>query len=422
MNVSSKWTVGFCAAVLIGLPGCDGQPREALAAATESATPAAPGIDVSRLEQEAEAMRGEIAAGIVPGAVMIVGRNGQVVWEKSLGTQGPDDATPMSLDTIFRIQSMTKPVVSVAVMTLVEEGLVGLDDPVSKYLPEYASLTVYDNGTIRPAKTVMTIRHLLTHTSGLIAVVGPPRTPLHEIWAKSGVWTLERTVLEASRATAALPLLADPGTVWNYGRSVDVLGAVLEVVTGKTFDVVLQERIFAPLGMKDTDFYLSPSQAAGRVAQPPRGGRPFDPTARHPMMYGTNGLASTTRDYLRFTMMLAGGGTLDGVRVLKPGTLRLMTTDQLGPEVDRSRFHYQDAGGFGLGFGLKPEGVGTPHATEVWTWGGSDGTNFWVDPRSGVFTVFMIQGPEERSRLQARFNEAVFASLRAPNPGDAGQP
>ena len=411
MSVNAKRTVGLCAAALICLLGCAGQPRHSNAA-TERATPHELSINAARLEQEAEAMQGEIRAGVVPGAVMVVGRNGKVGWEKTLGNQGPDDTTPMSLDTIFRIQSMTKPVVSVAMMTLVEEGRVGLDDPVSKYLPEYAQSTVYDNGTIRPAKTVMTIRHLLTHTSGLIAVVGPPRTPLQEIWAKSGVWTLERTVLEASRATGALPLLADPGTVWNYGRSVDVLGALLEVVTGKSFDVVLKERIFTPLGMKDTDFYLSASQAAGRVAQPPRGGRAFDPTARHPMMYGTNGLASTTRDYLRFAMMLAGDGALDGVRVLKPGTLRLMTTNQLVPGIDRSRFHYKDAGGFGLGFGLKPEGVGGPHATEVWTWGGSDGTNFWVDPKSGVFTVFMIQNGAEGPRLQARFNTAVFESLQ----------
>lgn len=257
----------------------------------------------------------------------------------------------------------------------------------------------------------MTIRHLLTHTSGLIAVVGPPRTPLHEIWSKSGTWTLEQTVLEASRATGALPMLADPGTLWNYGRSVDVLGAVMEVVTGKTFDVVLKERIFDPLGMKDTDFYLKPERAAGRVAQP-NGGRAFDPTQRHAMMYGTNGLASTTRDYLRFTRMLAGGGALDGVRILKPETLRLMTTDQLGPAVDRTNFSYKDGGGFGLGFGLKPEGTGGPHATQVWTWGGSDGTNFWVDPKSGAFIVFMIQNAAEGPRLQARFNKAVFESLR----------
>lgn len=404
MNVNWKWRAGFCAAGLICLVSC---------AATERATPAALGINAARLEQEVEAMQGEIRAGVVPGAVMVVGRNGKVVWEKTLGTQGPDDTTPMSIDTIFRIQSMTKPVVSVAMMTLVQEGRVGLDDPVSKYLPEYAHSTVYENGTTRPAKTVMTIRHLLTHTSGLIAVVGPPRTPLHEIWQKSGVWTLETTLLAASRATGALPLMADPGTKWIYGRSVDVQGAIIEVVTGKTLDVVLKERIFNPLGMKDTDFYLSSSQAAGRVAQPARGaGRPFDPTARHPMMYGTNGLASTTRDYLRFVMMIAGRGALDGVRILKPETLQLMVTNQLGPEIDQSSFSFKDGGGFGLGFGLKPEGVGGPHATQVWTWGGSDGTSWWVDPKSGVFTVFMIQNGAEGPRLQAGFNTAVFESLQ----------
>jgi CubicO group peptidase (beta-lactamase class C family) len=367
-------------------------------------------IDTVRLNAERDAMLADIQAGVVPGAVMVVGRNGKIAWEQTLGKQGPDDPTPMSLDTIFRIQSMTKPIVSVAVMTLVEEGKIGLDDPVSKYLPEFANTTVYDKGVIRPAKTVMTIRHLLTHTSGLIAVVGPPRTPLHEIWSKSGVWTLDNTVLAASRATGALPVLADPGTLWNYGRSVDVLGAVMEVVTGKTFDIVLKERLFDPLGMKDTDFYLAPEQAAGRAAQG-NGGNRFDPTQRRPMMYGTNGLASTTRDYLRFTMMLAGDGALHGVRILKPETLKMMTTDQLGPDVDRSGFFYKAGGGFGLGFGLKPEGVGGPHATEVWTWAGSDGTNFWVDPKSGLFTVFMIQNAREGPRLQARFNKVVFESL-----------
>jgi CubicO group peptidase (beta-lactamase class C family) len=399
---------GLCVAALVALAGCAIQPHNT---ATARITPAAAGMDAARLEAEADAMLADIRAGVVPGAVLVVGRHGKVAWEKALGTQGPKDPTPMSLDTFFRIQSMTKPIVSVAMMTLVEQGRVGLDDPVSKYLPEYARTTVYDQGTIRPAKTAITIRHLLTHTSGLIAVVGPPRTPLHEIWSKSGAWTQDQTVLAASRATGALPMLADPGTLWNYGRSVDVLGAVLEVVTGKPFDIVLKEQIFNPLGMKDTDFYLSPAQAAGRVAQA-SAGRAFDPTQRHAMMFGTNGLASTTRDYLRFTMMLAGGGALDGVRILKPETLRLMTTDQLGPQVDRATFPYKSEGGFGLGFGLKPEGTGGPHATRVWTWGGSDGTNFWVDPKSGVFVVYMIQNAAEGNRLQARFNKAVFESLR----------
>jgi CubicO group peptidase (beta-lactamase class C family) len=405
---SSGRVAGVCAVVLISSFGCAIQPDRNTAAA-KRAEPASLGIDAAHLNAERDAMLADIQAGVVPGAVMVVGRNGKIAWEQTLGKQGPNDSTPMSLDTIFRIQSMTKPIVSVAVMTLVQEGRIGLDDPASKYLPEFANTTVYDNGVIRPARTVMTIRHLLTHTSGLIAVVGPPRTPLHEIWSKSGVWTLDNTVLEASRATGALPVLGDPGTLWNYGRSVDVLGAVMEVVTGKTFDVVLKERIFGPLGMKDTDFYLAPEQAAGRVAQA-NGGNTFDPTRRRPMMYGTNGLASTTNDYLRFTMMIAGGGALNGVRILEPETMKLMTTDQLGPDVDRSRFSYK-GGGFGLGFGLKPEGVGGPHATEVWTWGGSDGTNFWIDPKSGVFTVFMIQNAREGPRLQARFNETVFESL-----------
>jgi len=393
---------------LLGFSGCASQPDKAVV--TKRTSPAAAGIDATRLEAEADAMLGDIRAGVVPGAVLVVGRNGKIAWERMLGTQGPNDPTPMSLDTIFRIQSMTKPIVSVAVMTLVQQGRIGLDDPVSKYLPEYAHTSVYDKGTVRPAKSAITIRHLLTHTSGLIAVVGPPRTPLHEIWSKSGVWTQDNTVLAASRATGALPMLADPGTLWNYGRSVDVLGALLEVVTGKSFDAVLKEQIFNPLGMKDTDFYLTAQQAAGRVAQPSTG-RAFDPTQRHAMMFGTNGLASTTRDYLRFTMMLAGGGALDGVRILKPETLKLMTTDQLGPQIDRATFPYKTDGGFGLGLGLKPEGVGGPHETKVWTWGGSDGTNFWVDPKSGVFIVYMIQNAAEGSRLQARFNKAVFESL-----------
>ncbi|MEO6515248.1 MAG: serine hydrolase domain-containing protein [Steroidobacteraceae bacterium] len=380
-------------------------------AVIQQAEPASLGINVARLDQARDTMLAEIKAGVVPGAVMVVGRHGKVAWTQTLGTQGPKDPTPMNTGTIFRIQSMTKPIVSVAVMTLVQEGKIGLDDPVSKYLPEFANSTVLDeNGTIRPAKTPMTIRHLLTHTSGLIAVVGAPRTPLHKIWADSGTWTSTQTVLEASRKTGALPLLNDPGTLWNYGRSPDVLGAILEVVTGKTFDVALKELIFVPLGMKDTDFYFAPEQAKGRLAMPSTG-RGSDPTQRRAMMSGSNGLFSTTDDYLRFTMMIAGGGAVGGVRILKPETLKLMVTDQLGPEVSRKSFQYKDGGGFGLGFGLKPEGKGGPHETLVYTWGGSDGTNFWVDPKSGVFTVLMIQNGRDGSRLQASFNQAVFESL-----------
>jgi CubicO group peptidase (beta-lactamase class C family) len=395
----------------LGVSGCATQGGGQIGA-IERTDPASLGIDIARLNQERDAMLADIEAGVVPGAVMLVGRNGKVAWTETLGAQGPDDSTPMSTGTIFRIQSMTKPIVSVAVMTLVEEGKIGLDDPVSKYLPEFANTMVRDeDGTIRPAKSPMTIRHLLSHTSGLIAVVGPPRTPLHQIWADSGAWSPDQTVLEASRKTGALPVLNDPGTLWNYGRSPDVLGGVLEVVTGKTFDMVLKERIFDPLGMKDTDFYLTPEQAKGRLALP-SSGRGSDPTQRRAMMYGSNGLVSTADDYLRFTMMIAGGGKLGGVRILKPETLELMVTDQLGPEVSRKSFFYRDGGGFGLGFGLKPENVGGPHETLVYTWGGSDGTNFWVDPKSGLFTVFMIQNAREGGRLQARFNKAVFEALK----------
>ena len=402
-------TAGLGLYLALGLAGCATPVRGGVS--IESATPASLGINVARLNAERDAMLADIKAGVVPGAVMVVGRNGKVAWTETLGAQRPDDPTPMGMNTIFRIQSMTKPIVSVAVMTLVEEGKIGLDDPVSKYLPEFAKTMVREeDGTIRPAKSQMTIRHLLTHTSGLIAVVGPPRTPLHQIWADSGTWAPDQTVLEASRRTGALPVLNDPGALWNYGRSPDVLGGVMEAVTGKTFDVVLKERIFIPLGMKDTDFYLTPEQAKDRVALP-SSGRGADPTQRRPMMYGSNGLYSTTDDYLRFTMMVAGGGKLDGVEILKPETFKLMVTDQLGPEVSRKSFFYRDGGGFGLGFGLKPEDVGGPHQTEVYTWGGSDGTNFWVDPKSGLFIVFMIQNAREGGRLQARFNKAVFESL-----------
>jgi CubicO group peptidase (beta-lactamase class C family) len=372
--------------------------------------PATLGFDRAVFDKARADLEADVKSGLIPGAVLLVAKAGQVVNVTAVGQQGPADATPMSPETIFRIYSMSKPVVSVAAMQLVEDGKLALEEPLSKYIPEFANPKVLvGNGETRPAAREITIRDLLSHESGLIYGFFDQQSELGKMYMAAGDTRFDFTALDLAKAIAALPLESDPGSAWRYSRSTDVLGAVLEIASGKKLDVLLQDEIFTPLGMDDTHFYLETDEAT-RLAEPPATLKaPLStPKVVAPMLSGGGGLNSTTEDYFRFVEMLRGKGEYRGVRIIKPETLDAMLVDQLGPGVDRKNWFYNEAGGFGLGFGLLPISFTDPAAGNVFSWSGYAGTNMWVDPKNDITMLFMIQNNEASATYPAKLREWVY--------------
>jgi CubicO group peptidase (beta-lactamase class C family) len=373
------------------------------------------GVSTERLGRIDSFVNKYIQEGRLNGAVGLIMKDGKVVYHKSMGYSNIASRTPMQKDNIFRIASMTKPIVTTAVMMLWEEGKFSLDDPISKFIPAFKDAKVLDrfynndtSFTTVPAKREITIRHLLTHTSGIgYAQIGSPFA--NAIYAKykinGGIGTPTDKLSEVIPRLAKLPLFNQPGEKFLYGLNTDVLGYFVEVVSGKPLDVFLQERIFGPLGMKDTYFYL-PSDKASRLvplyklneknkaeayaAKFENGGDPnFPLTPNGSYFSGGAGLSSTTLDYALFSQMLVNGGELNGVRLLSPHTIRLMTTNQIGEFLLFD--NPTDVRRFGFGFGLlmdkavsvMPVGYGT------YMWDGMFATHFWIDPKNNLVVIFM---------------------------------
>jgi CubicO group peptidase (beta-lactamase class C family) len=379
-----------------------------------AADPAALGFDPAAFAKARTDLEANVKAGLIPGAVLLVAKGGQVVNVTTVGTEGPGDPDPMSAETIFRVYSMSKPIVSVAAMQLVEEGKLALEDPVSKYIPEFANPKVLvGKGETRPAAREITVRDLLSHESGLIYGFFDQESELGKMYMAAGDTRFDFTALDLSKAIAALPLESDPGTAWRYSRSTDVLGAVLEIASGKTLDVLLNEKIFVPLGMDDTHFYLEADEG-NRLAEPPTTLKaPLStPKVAQPMFSGGGGLNSTTEDYFRFVEMLRNRGEYRGVRIIKPETLDAMLVDQIGPNVDRKNWFYGPLGGFGLGFGLLPIDLKDPSKGNVFSWSGYAGTNMWVDPKNDITMVFMIQNNEASPVIGAKLREWVYGGYK----------
>lgn len=382
---------------------------------TMAADPAALGFDPAAFAKAKTDIEAAVAAGKIPGGIFLVAKGGEVVNITAVGVEGPGDADPVTPETIFRIYSMSKPIVSVAAMQLVEEGKLGLEDPVSKYIPEFANPKVLvGNGVTRPATREATVRDLLSHKSGLIYGVFDPESELGKLYMAAGDVRFDITDLELAKAIGALPLRFDPGTAWHYSRATDVLGAVLEVASGKPLDVLLSEKIFTPLGMNDTHFYLEEDEF-NRLAEPPAGITLSTPKVKAPMLSGGGGLNSTTEDYFRFVEMLRGKGSYRGVTIIKPETLDTMLVNQMTPDVDRKAWFYGPAGGFGLGFGLLPIDMADPSKGEYFSWAGYAGTNMWVDPKNDITTIFMIQNNEAAGTFDQRsWVYGGYASAAAP--------
>jgi CubicO group peptidase (beta-lactamase class C family) len=380
------------------------------------------GFSSERLTRLTQFFQSEVDKGSIPGAVLLVSRNGKIVYRQALGYQDREKKTPMKVDAMFRIYSMTKPIATVAVMMLAEEGKIDVMAPVAQYLPEFKDVKVgvekMDPAggkpylAFEPPARAMTVQDLLRHTSGL--VYGPfGNTLVHQAYNQANLFDNGQTLAEFVTKISKLPLAHQPGTAWEYGMSVDVLGRIVEVVSGMPFDRFIDERITKPLKMSDTAFYLSPAQGA-RMAEPQ-----IDPgTGKRPPMEdvadltkekvkwfsGGGGLLSDMSDYSRFCQMLVNGGELDGVRLLSPKTLAVMTSDQLPPKASRVAMleaaqdlsPIQDLGqSFGLGFAVRTDLGHSAVSGSMgdYFWAGAAGTYFWIDPQEKMYAIMMLQVP-----------------------------
>ncbi len=382
------------------------------------ADPASLGFDPAKLAVATAGLKADVAAGKIAGAYLMIGRHGKVAYQEGFGVQGPHQTTPVSEETIFRVFSMTKPIVSVTAMTLVEEGKLDVDAPVSKYLPEYANLVVWQpDGTTTPATKPMLVRNLMSHTSGLIYGFIQPNTPISKAWAAGGENRNDLTAREYAKLIAKLPLRSEPGTAWYYSHSTDVLGAVVEVAGGKPLDVLIHDRVTGPLGMTDTAFW-QPEAKRARFAEAVTdggGGVYYDYAKPTPYLSGGGGISSTAEDYLRFALMLEGNGQYKGVRILKPETLARMRQDETTPDIRKAGLFFPGPGmGFGLGFSLVTDDKLQRPGAGTFSWWGIAGTEFWVDPKNDLFMVFMVQSRELAMDYQRKNRTWIYDALVKP--------
>ena len=408
---------------------------------TKISRPEEAGFSSGRLARITQFFQSEVDRGAIPGAVLVVARNGKIVYRQAIGYQDREKKIPMKTDAIFRIFSMTKPVASVAVMMLAEEGKIDVMAPVAQYLPEFKEVKVGvekpDPATGKPTLSLeaperpMTVQDLLRHTSGLVYGLFGNKL-VHQEYNKANLFDNGQTLAEFVTKISKLPLAHQPGTVWEYGMSVDVLGRIVEVVSGMPFDRFLEERVTKPLGMPDTAFYLTASQVP-RVVEPQvdsvTGKRPDFGEAQNftkekvKFFSGGGGLLSTASDYVRFCQMLVNGGELNGVRLLSPKTLAVMASDQIPQGASRVGMlaATQDLAplpelgqSFGLGFAVRTDVGHTAVSGSVGDafWAGAAGTYFWIDPQEKLYAVMMLQMPfVAAGHYRRAMREMVYGAL-----------
>jgi CubicO group peptidase (beta-lactamase class C family) len=407
-----------------------------------SAAPEAVGMSEARLHRIEDHLKLRyLDAGRFPGTQLVVYRRGQIVHSAVQGFADVERKAPVKQDTIFRIYSMTKPMTSVAFMMLFEEGRVALDEPVHKYIPQWKDLGVFAGGTAatfrtKPPARPMLIVDLLRHTSGLTYGF-QERTNVDAAYREQKIGELEKsgTLQSMIDDLAKIPLEFSPGEAWNYSVSTDVLGYLVERISGKPFEQFLKERIFSPLGMNDTDFFVSPEKAhrlAACYAADGKGGMTLqdDPTKSSflsppSLVSGGGGLCSTAADYLSFCRTLLNGGELGGVRLIGPKTLALMTTNHLPggrdlTEMSKSLFSEANyAGvGFGLGFSvtMNPALTLIPGSAGEYAWGGAATTSFWIDPAEDLIAIFMTQVlPSSAYPVRRELRTMIYSAITASN-------
>ena len=398
-----------------------------------SVSPESAGFSSRRLRHLSARMHGYIDDGKLAGALTMLARRDEVFHLESYGVQDLGSGTPVGSDTIFRLYSMTKPITSVAVMMLYEEGHFSLDDPVGKFIPAFANMKVYDGIGETGMRLVeqdrpITIRHLLTHTAG-ISYGFFRDTPIDAMYHEERIADADSSLSEVMKRLAEIPLISQPGTKWRYSISPAVLGYLVEVVSGQPFDVFLRERVLAPLGMDDTSFFV-PEEKLSRLATayvPSRGGRitPHEGsittrhTRPHAMQSGGAGLVSTAADYMRFCQMMLEGGALDGERLLAPKTVQMMVSDHLTDDlkpylVEERMAAYTKGCGFGLGFSVVNDIAqhGTPGSSGMYSWFGLASCYFWIDPAEELTAILMTQFlPATWYPLHREFQTATYQAM-----------
>jgi CubicO group peptidase (beta-lactamase class C family) len=385
-----------------------------------------PGFSAEGLRRVGDYLENEVQTGKIPGAIILIQQHGKPAYYKKLGMRDVATKLPMTDDTIFRLYSMSKPVTSVAAMMLVDEGKLALDDPLSKYIPDFADVKVGvekpgEDGKLvtAPLKRPITIEDLLRHTSGITyGFYGD--SPVRKLYAASNIFEGDFDNAQFVQRLAKLPLAEQPGTRWDYGHSTDVLGRVIEVVSGKSLYQFEKERLFDPLGMHDTTYYLRDPAEAPLLAEPLPDDRFKSPIAGiheavTPLRWesGGAGLIGTIGDYARFAQMLLECGTLEGRRYLKAQTVALMTSDHIGPKTKIARDQYYFPGpdsGFGLGFAVRTID-NPPLAVGEYRWDGVGGTFFFIDPKDDMFTIVMMESPSQRGRIQTEIKTLIYQAL-----------
>ena len=394
--------------------------------------PAGAHFSRDRLARVGEFFKNEVTTGKISGAVVLIQQHGKPVYHESFGVQDVVSKAPITDKTIFRLFSMTKAITSVVAMQLLEEGKFRLDDPISKYIPSFANVKVGwekkgDDGAptleLVPPDRPPTVLDLMRQTSGITyGFYGD--SLVRKAYKAANIYAGDFDLAEFAERIAKLPLQNQPGALWQYGHSTDVLARVMEITTGKSLYAIEKEKLFDPLGMTDTGFFVTDPEKQKLMAQPVpndadfRVGRENDPTKVKKMVFASGGMVSTMADYARFVQMLLNGGTFDGKTYLKPATFKEMTTDHVGPGAGVARdFFYFPGDGFGFGLGLAvrtdPGNAKPPAPGDLGElkWDGASGCYFVVDRKQDMFFVLLEQTPTERQRIQRTLKQLIYEAM-----------
>jgi CubicO group peptidase (beta-lactamase class C family) len=385
-----------------------------------------------KLAKVSEFFKNEVATGKIPGAIVLIQQHGKPVYHESFGVQDVGSKAPITDHTIFRLFSMTKAITSVVAVQLVEEGKLRLDDPIAKYIPSFANVKVgvekkVDDGSktleLVPPNRPPTVLDLMRQTSGITyGFYGD--SPVRKAYKAADIYAGDFDLAEFAERIAKLPLHNQPGALWQYGHSTDVLARIMEIVSGKSLIEIEREKLLDPLGMKDTGFFVTDPEKVKFLAQPMpndsdfRVGRENRPEIPKKMLYASGGMVSTMADFSRFAQMLLDGGKFEGKTILSPKAFELLTTDQVGKGsgVERDHFYFPGDGfGFGLGLAVRTDPGNAkpppPGSLGELKWDGASGCYFVIDRKQDMFFVLLEQTPTERQRIQRTLKQLIYEAM-----------
>jgi CubicO group peptidase (beta-lactamase class C family) len=394
------------------------------AAELPTSTPEAEGLSAEKLAEVGKVMSKQIDDHKIAGGIVLIAKNGKLVFQEPYGVMDLETKKPITPDTIFRIYSMSKAITSAAALILHDEGKLDLDAPVSKYLPEFANLQVFDGDKVRPVEREMTVKQLFTHTSGIV-YGAPGGSPTESMFEVTDALDFNSDLELMTIKLGQIPLPFEPGTKWQYGAGIDVLGRVVEVASGQPLDEFFEERIFKPLGMTDTGFYVPEDKrerfatnyyadGKGRMIikdDPQRSGYLHKPG----LLSGGGGLVGTASDYMRFLMMIAGDGEFQGHQILKPETVELMRTDQVPKMAGWVKFGEEERTGvgYGLGFSVTTEAhkSNADAKKNEYGWGGAASTHYWLSPEDNLIVVTMEQRVPYSPETEDKLKPVIYGAL-----------